>query len=515
MNGLTSFKMDDVTTFILVVVLVFIIGQFVFFISTLRKICFFKNIFPNNVKSYTNTIEPLINISTKHKNPTLSIILAAINDYLRSNKDTVSDFHILKDIVDRNCDSKEEEFYTQIPMPLYIGLGGTMLGIVIGVGYFILSGGINAILGSTTGSVSTTNPSDGIQALLGGVALAMISSFVGITLTTITSYYAKNSKVITEGNKHIFLSWIQTTLLPSFSTDSSGALVKMSQNLIAFNQTFSSNTSKLDSTLTKVNDTYVQQRELWDLVQKISDKDIQQVNIELMSMLNGSIEEIGKLGNYLKDINSYQANTTDAIDKMRKFFSLGIEQVDTINLGLKNALERFSENSDQYLNQLKEKQDSQVLNISNDTIIHQEVLQKAFNRMIESLSSGMKVQNDKMIEHFQKTSDLLEKASVNQLELFKLKMNELTLLVDELKSLSSVKTGISNLERATLDQNEKIDKLTKAIKQLAEIKTTGGVAKTEMPRWVKLSAIVGGTSVALTCLYFIAVNALSLVGIIQ
>lgn len=56
-------------------------------------------------------------------------ILDSINNYLQKNKGAVSDFMLIKDIVERNCDSKEEEITIQTPIPLYIGLMGTMLGI--------------------------------------------------------------------------------------------------------------------------------------------------------------------------------------------------------------------------------------------------------------------------------------------------------------------------------------------------------------------------------------------------
>ena len=61
-----------------------------------------------------------------------------MNNYLDNNKSAVSDFHLMKDIVDRNCDAKEEEIQTQIPVPLYLGLIGTMSGILIGVGFLVL-----------------------------------------------------------------------------------------------------------------------------------------------------------------------------------------------------------------------------------------------------------------------------------------------------------------------------------------------------------------------------------------
>lgn len=150
-----------------------------------------------------NLRETFIAIEGKdiNDNPIRKRIINSINSYLENNNNSVSDFHLLKDIVDRNCDAAEEEIDAQIPMPLYLGLAGTMAGILVGVGYLVLSGGLNDLLTTANG-----NGADGIEALLFGVALAMIASIVGISLTTYGSSQMKDVKTKEENGKHIFLS---------------------------------------------------------------------------------------------------------------------------------------------------------------------------------------------------------------------------------------------------------------------------------------------------------------------
>lgn len=134
-------------------------------------------------------------ISSSHQNPVFDEIKKAINNYLSNNKGSVSDFHLMKDIVDRNCDAKEEEINTQIPVPLYLGLMGTMIGILVGIGYLVVSGELSALFDVEDGHSGI----EGVKALLGGVALAMISSILGIFLTTSGSMKAKDAKA--EGKK--------------------------------------------------------------------------------------------------------------------------------------------------------------------------------------------------------------------------------------------------------------------------------------------------------------------------
>ena len=56
----------------------------------------------------------------------LERIISSLNMYLANNRANVIDFQLLKDTVDRNCDSVEEDINTQTPIPLYLGLAGTM-----------------------------------------------------------------------------------------------------------------------------------------------------------------------------------------------------------------------------------------------------------------------------------------------------------------------------------------------------------------------------------------------------
>ena len=244
----------------------------------------------------------LTGISCENKNPIYLRIQKSINNYLLKNDKGVSDFHLMKDIVDRNCDAVDEEIQTQIPIPLYLGLVGTMAGILVGIGYLWLSGGLNDLLNAGNGA----SGAEGVEALLGGVALAMISSILGILLTTIGSLRVKNVKFEFEKNKHLFLSWIQEKLLPSLSNDVAQTLEKMSQNLVNFNSTFKSNTTNLGSALSKVNESYKLQKELISEVNQINEGRLATANLKLLNRFIECSDQIGTLGTYLQNVNLFR-----------------------------------------------------------------------------------------------------------------------------------------------------------------------------------------------------------------
>lgn len=418
----------------------------------------------NELKARAKSISGIL---TKHENDILETIFKTINDYLSKNKG--KDFHLLKDIVDRNCDAAEEEIQTQIPVPLYLGLVGTMAGILVGVSFLVFTGGLKDLLSSTS---STQNGAEGVEALMGGVAIAMIASIVGIILTTLGANNAKSVKAYVEKNKNIFLSWIQAELLPTMSDSITDTLDKMAQNLNEFNDTFSDNTNNFGKELSKINEIYEQQIKLIDAINKLQDKNVTSNNIKLLSKLIECSEQIGTLGTYLEDVNGYLTNVralnsklddyenrTQVIEAAGKFYSKNekwlADNFDSANLEVKGSLDRF-----------------------HDTI------EKSFEKHKESISSHLIE-----IDHFMsRQNSSIEIAFNDQEQILKGKFQETSKLLTELQNLSAVKSSMEKIEKAATDQNKKLDKLADAINKLAEIKV-GERPQTNTSLWLIASSI--------------------------
>ena len=152
---------------------------------------------------------------------------------------------------------------------------------------------------------STALSDSGVTDLLGGVALAVITSAVGLLLTMAASHLFKEAKRDVELRENNFLSWIQSELLPNLSTDFTSTLVKMTDNLKDFNTTFSTNTKQLDKTLSKVNESYKDQAKLLEELERIDIKKIATANIKVYESLKNCTEEIGMLAASLKDARLY------------------------------------------------------------------------------------------------------------------------------------------------------------------------------------------------------------------
>ncbi len=413
--------------------------------------------------------------SAQNNNPIYQEIETSINSYLESNKSGISDFSLMKDIVDRNCDAAEEEINTQIPIPLYLGLVGTMVGILVGIGHLWISGGLSDLLNID----SSSSGMDGIEALLGGVALAMISSILGILLTTFGSLRAKNVKAEVEKRKHVFLSWIQKELLPSLKSDVSGALIEMSRNLQSFNSTFSTNTSDFGKALSQVNESYQLQTQLLNAVKQIADKEVSLQNIQLYNALKNSTEEIGTLAQYLNNTTQYLANVkvlnekldnyenrTQFIEHASKFYAKHenwlTENIEMANRSMRDSVEKYDKSVSETLGKIQENLEIQMRNFA-------DILQK---------------QQEKLGE----------------------KTKEIDKVIDELRNLSAIKDSISKFESATKEQNKKIDRLTESIEKLAQMKSSGGVVQQKMPRMMKIAIITGCSIMSLAGLSYLIIQ---------
>jgi hypothetical protein len=488
--------------------------QFKNYFNTRKEVGLFAHIFPDgNDGNYElcqeNPDGVELSIETKHNNSILEDIISHLNKYLTNNKNLVSDYHLMKDIVDRNCDSLEEKIQTQIPVPLYLGLAGTMSGILIGVGFLVVSGGLADLL--KTASSGKNVGADGVEALLGGVALAMISSIIGILLTTSGSDQTKKAKSIVEKNKGIFLSWIQSVLLPKMSNDVPGTLVRMAENLSNFNSNFSQNSKDLGITLSKVSETSKLQSDLMNAINRLKITDLATANIDVYEKLKNSTKEIGIFAEYLHNANEYLSTVqalnqkldsyeqrTQVIENAGKFFLKNekwlAENFDNANLEVKDALERFNKTAGSAISNIQESMNGQILSLNGVLLMQQ-----------ENLKESLQITTDILLDSLTKTQVTFEKEVSDQQNALSEKFKEISELVEELKNLAPIKEGIRDFKDAANRQNGKIEELASEIRSLTKSIIDSDTKKHELiiPKWIKNLTFALFGLISLTCLFYI------------
>lgn len=507
---------------LVVMVIVAIIGfQIYIYLNTKKKIDAFKSIFPQSTSSYSiieievptneeyednknaeyddkedeydeDEYEDFVNVSqikVTAKNPTLNEICNALNMYLQKNKGAASDFHLMKDVVERYCDAEEVEISVQQPIPLYLGLMGTMVGIIVGIGFIAVSGGL-----------SSTSLMDNITSLMTCVAIAMAASLVGIFCTTLISWNSKSATTKVEADKNRFYSWLQTELLPVLSGNAVNALYLLQQNLTTFNQTFQSNISGLDKALAKVVESSKEQTELISLIKDIDIKRVAQANITVLKELKECTGEIAVFNRYLHNVSEYltavnelngnineHLNRTHAIEQMGEFFEREINQVQA---------------REQYINQV-------VANVDNVLRRTVESLEESTRERITALRNNSVSEFDALLQHYAQQKTEFERQLQEQREEFAARSEETITLMKEIKNLAEVKSVMSQVLEATKNQTAAIERLANSLKNQPNgsytqtaVEPTSFNPKIELPRSiVYMVAVITISAVASLGIY--------------
>lgn len=429
-----------------------------------------------------NTSVQITYANEKKKSKIFQSIVDAINNYLAKNQGA-TDYSTLKDITDRQCDAVEAQIDTTAPVPIYIGLCGTLIGIVLGVGILGYGGGIESLLGApaVTEQVITVDSKSelpatakldigqkavvkstgntyvlseqgqwvayedagatGIRDLLRGVAIAMLTTFIGVLLTIIGSFSYRNSTEDNERKKNKFLNWMQGELLPQMKHNMASTLVILQKNLTKFNKDFATNSQNLNKIFENINTTYKENATLLEAVQKLDVDGMAQANVRVLRELQACTEQINDLHTFLQQSNQY------------------IARVESLNSNLSDHLDRTK-----LIENLGEFFKSEVEQIQ----LRKEAISKAVGdidlevqKSIEGLSKHTGKQYEELTGATSKQHLEFMKAIDAQQEALNKKLEETSLIIDELKNLVDVKESMNKVADATTAQSEKLDQLLK------------------------------------------------------
>lgn len=473
----------------LVVLAVAVIFQIIAFSRTQHLRTTLRKIFPESPEEDLstefdewNTSVQITYANEKKKSKIFQSIVDAINNYLAKNQGA-TDYSTLKDITDRQCDAVEAQIDTTAPVPIYIGLCGTLIGIVLGVGILGYGGGIESLLGApavteqiitvdskselpatakldigqkavvkSTGNTYVLSEqgqwevyedagATGIRDLLRGVAIAMLTTFIGVLLTIIGSFSYRNSTEDNERKKNKFLNWMQGELLPQMKHNMASTLAILQKNLTKFNKDFATNSQNLNKIFENINTTYKENATLLEAVQKLDVDGMAQANVRVLRELQSCTEQINDLHTFLQQSNQY------------------IARVESLNSNLSDHLDRTK-----LIENLGEFFKSEVEQIQ----LRKEAISKAVGdidlevqKSIEGLSKHTGKQYEELTGATSKQHLEFMKAIGAQQEALNKKLEETSLIIDELKNLVDVKESMNKVADATTAQSEKLDQLLK------------------------------------------------------
>jgi hypothetical protein len=392
------------------------------------------------------TAVSIIDTKLYHPGNIFNEISLSINTYLLRNKGAAGDFELVKDIVERNCNAEEESINATIQVPLYLGLMGTMLGIVIGL---LNIPDLGAMVSATNVDSELGN---GINILLGGVKIAMLASLTGLGLTLLHSALLyRSAKARTEQGKNIFYTFIQTELLPVINQNMGTAMHSLQNTLAKFNDGFGANMQRLNVLMEKNYKSLEMQDNVLTTIQKMDVDKLAKVGISMANQATDVIAKFKRFGNFLDQLNGFTDNsihlvgkTTELLqrtenfeviaaaalqslqqgNKLMQFFNNNITALESSKLSLEETVSKTNIAIGRALEELQASIISKMQAVKDITMKEEALLGKALSESRTGLG------NLKYLEEISKKISISTKNSENHADLI---LNELILIRAESK----------------------------------------------------------------------------------
>lgn len=498
-----------------IIVFIVIAFQVSFFWKNLKRMHTFRDIFsaPSSWAVQINEDGQTVSGINGEGNSVFKLIKDNINDYLGNSQGSVIDYNILKDAVDRNCETIEDEINAQMPVPLYCGLAGTMAGVIVGLFSLLSEDSISNLMTSGSKSVESATlamngAASGINDLLAGVALAMVASILGIVLTTVNSVLFKRFKRQEEEGKNKFLSWVQSILLPELPNDISDSFSMFVDNLNRFNDTFRENTRGLGHTLEQINGAYSTQADIIKTIQQMNVTRMATANVKVLNALSDCTDKLEQFNVYLNSIQGYtneieafrqqlssEANMVyllmemkDTLASIKNFFRTELGEIDQRKQAIRNSVD----NVDTYVNEALEKLKSSSVTSVDD-------LKKAIDDQSEGLKTFLDQEKQMLQDMSQEVRNEFDR-QISQIPNLAKRLEDITKVPSQLESLSgSIAESNRKLVNGITQANQNMtNEIKHALKSLdySSSGNGGGPARIALPMWMKVAVVALLTIIA-------------------
>lgn len=498
-----------------IIVFIVIAFQVSFFWKNLKRMHTFRDIFsaPSSWAVQINEDGQTVSGINGEGNSVFDLIKDNINDYLGNSQGSVIDYNILKDAVDRNCETIEDEINAQMPVPLYCGLAGTMAGVIVGLFSLLSEDSISNLMTSGSKSVESATlamngAASGINDLLAGVALAMVASILGIVLTTVNSVLFKQFKRQEEEGKNKFLSWVQSILLPELPNDISDSFSMFVDNLNRFNDTFRENTRGLGHTLEQINGAYSTQADIIKTIQQMNVTRMATANVKVLNALSDCTDKLEQFNVYLNSIQGYtneieafrrqlssEANMVylleemkDTLSSIKNFFRTELGEIDQ----RKQAIGKSVDNVDEYVKRALER-----LKTSSSTSVDE--LKKAIDDHAQGLQTFLDQEKQMLQDMSQEVRNEFDR-QISQIPNLAKRLEDITKVPSQLESLSgSIAESNRKLVNGITQANQNMtNEIKHALKSLdySSSGNGGGPARIALPMWMKVAVVALLTIIA-------------------
>lgn len=234
-------------------------------------------------------------------------VLIDTNSYLCKNVGTSADYTLLQDICERKIDSLETQISNNINTPLYLGLAGTFVGIIFGLGGLICN--ISDLFASRDMSP--------LRNLMIGVIVAMSASLIGLGLMIYnSSVNYKKALAICNQDKNKYYDFVRRELMPVLSTSMASSLNSLKGVLGEFIGKFGHNLDAYNNSAEMLNDNIEKQHLLLVEINKMDQAKMATQIAETFSQLKDASSSLNVFQSYQRDLTETLKGVDASVSKI-------------------------------------------------------------------------------------------------------------------------------------------------------------------------------------------------------
>lgn len=485
----------DWHTIEIIVIIAIIFVQFFILIKQLLKIHSFKKIFapryvvlPNNF-----TIIPQLHlwneqnedITEEHQ---MKEAVKSINTYLDHNYGSSVNFSIIEDIINRECDTRDEEISQGNNIPLYLGLAATMIGIIFGL---LSMGSLSGLNFSNTETSSAFTQS--IDSLIKGVYTAMFSSLCGLLITTVLSVIVyKNVKNKISMKQSQVLNTLQAELLlPANNNELQGvkqSIDDFSRRVVSIINRFESVSYTNARSAETINDALTKQLSVTEKIEGMSLPRLTQKTVELFSQLDNNMQVYRGFSDYLgqmqiiaqnmasfatrtnniESLAEHFQNTLDESLNLTRFLNEHFKGIENVSLAALEVVDIADAHFREAIDKLSAEIDERIKTLNNESNNFENQVSDVFTAVGEQLQTIT-------ANHVNQLSQVYTSAIPNFRKLDKL---------DKLDNMST-SSQMTQLISAINNLNSKLDKIEQNTNGLVAFKPRPNIFKRLFSKFFK------------------------------
>lgn len=234
------------------------------------------------------------------------------NAYLCKNVGSSADFSLLQDICERKIETLDSQINNTLNTPLYLGLGGTFIGIIAGV------------LGVAFNAKALFSDSDmfSLVTLLVGVGIAMAASLWGLyRMIRNTSVNYKKAIANSDKNKNNYYDFLRRELMPVLSNSMASSLNSLKGVLGEFIGKFGHNLTAYANSAELLNDNIEKQHLLLVEINRMDQTKVASEIANTFKTLKESSDSLSVFRSYQNELNDTIKDVDGAVDKINEIIS--------------------------------------------------------------------------------------------------------------------------------------------------------------------------------------------------